>query len=739
VPFRRSRVGLRRTVTALVVAVLTVIALAELRRSNPDLVTEIRERTLDVYQRYYPRNYEDLPVRVVDIDEKSLARHGQWPWPRTRMAQLTRRLSDLGAAVVCFDVLFAEPDRSSPQRFLSELEHDDPGQLEQVHALLARLPDHDQVFAQTLKEASTVLGFAAIANRADQWPPVRSGLAFAGADPRTILRPMQGASTNLPLLNDAARGVGGISFNAGETSGVVRRIPMLFSNGTDVYPSLSVEALRVAFGANSVLVRSTGASGETHSGTAAIVGLRVGEISIPLTARGELWLYFDRNREARYVSAADVLDPAMDAAVRPKLEGRIVFVGSSSVGLFDNRVTPLGEEIPGVAIHAQATEQILSGTFLKRPDWADGLEISFTVAIGLTVTVLLLILGAQYSFLLGGLVSAATVAASWLAFTQAGILLDPIYPTASGLVVFLAIVGVLYIATDRERRFVRQAFGQYLAPELLKQLEDRPDVMRLGGEVRELTIMFMDIRDFTRISEQLSAPDLILFLNRLFSPLSEAIHAELGTIDKYIGDSIMAFWNAPVEIADHPARACRAGLRMIEAVRELSAQDAFGFRANGYDDLEVRIGVGINSGEACIGNMGSQRRFNYSVVGDAVNTAARLEHSCKTIGAELLISEQTALKVPHFASLEVGEIQLKGKSRPSKVFALVGDENVAASPEFRELSRHHKRLLAAIAAKDPVDARDALRACQALAPDLQIYARIESSLPAMESGNVVAA
>ena len=178
---------------------------------------------------------------------------------------------------------------------------------------------------------------------------------------------------------------------------------------------------------------------------------------------------------------------------------------------------------------------------------------------------------------------------------------------------------------------------------------------------------------------------------------------------------------------------------MIEAVRELSAQDAFGFRANGYDDLEVRIGVGINSGEACIGNMGSQRRFNYSVVGDAVNTAARLEHSCKTIGAELLISEQTALKVPHFASLEVGEIQLKGKSRPSKVFALIGDENVAASPEFRELSRHHKMLLEAIAAKDPVDARDALRACQALAPDLQIYARIESSLPAMESGNVVAA
>ena len=680
----------------------------------------------------------DLPVRVVDIDEKSLATYGQWPWPRTRVAQLTRRLADLGATVVCFDILFAEPDRSTPQRFASEIEYEDPQDLERVQSVLGRLPDHDQIFARAIEKSPTVLGFASTASATDSWPPVRSGLAFAGTDPKLVLQPMNGATTNLPLLNAVARGMGGISLNVGETSGVVRRIPLLFSNGSDVYPSLAVEALRVAFGADSILVRSTGASGEASGQQPAIVGLRVGDLQIPLTARGELWLYFDRNRQARYVSAADILDPAKAEDVRPQVEGQIVFVGTSAVGLLDNRVSPLGEEIPGVAIHAQAAEQILSGTFLKRPDWADGLEISLTVVIGLTVAVLLLVFGAQYSFLLGGLVTMVTMAASWLAFTRAGLLLDPIYPTGSGLAVFLAITGVLYITTDRERRFVRQAFGQYLAPELLTELEERPDVMRLGGEVRDLSIMFMDIRDFTGISERLSAPELIQFLNRLFAPLSDAIHAELGTLDKYIGDSIMAFWNAPVKIADHPVRACRAGLRMLEVVERLSAEDAFGFRASGRDELQIRIGIGINSGEACVGNMGSERRFNYSVVGDAVNIAARLESNCKAVGADLLISEQTALRVPDFATLEVGEIQLKGKSRPSKVFALLGDETFAQSLKFQELARHHAMLLDGIATHDPSNARVALAVCQRLAPELRIYAQFEHRVRALDSREQVA-
>jgi adenylate cyclase len=288
--------------------------------------------------------------------------------------------------------------------------------------------------------------------------------------------------------------------------------------------------------------------------------------------------------------------------------------------------------------------------------------------------------------------------------------------------VHLLVTGVLYVSTDGERRFVRRAFGQYLAPELLAKLERQPRGLVLGGEMREMSIMFMDVRGFTPISETLSATDLVHFLNTLLSPLSEAIQAQDGTIDKYIGDSIMAFWNAPVDVEDHAARACRAALRMGEIVREMNERDAFGFRAMGRRDLTVRIGVGINTGEACVGNMGSERRFNYSVIGDAVNTAARIEASCKAVGADLLVSEETMRAAPGFAVLEAGRVALKGKARPAALYALVGDESLGASAAFREFARLHERLIAAIDGGDAQAASVLVALCRRAAPvDLDAF------------------
>ena len=236
--------------------------------------------------------------------------------------------------------------------------------------------------------------------------------------------------------------------------------------------------------------------------------------------------------------------------------------------------------------------------------------------------------------------------------------------------------------------------------------------MRLGGEVRPLTIMFMDIRAFTPISETLSAADLVHFLNTLLSPLSDAIQAEEGTIDKYIGDSIMAFWNAPLDVTDHARRACRAALRMRTIVDELNAADAFGFRAAGRPELQVRIGVGINTGAACVGNMGSKSRFNYSAVGDAVNIAARIESCSKRYGVDLLISEETAGAVADFALLEVGQVHLRGKAKPTKLYALLGDDAVAQSAAFRDLAHLHGALLAALAAGDSRQAETLATICQ---------------------------
>jgi len=502
----------------------------------------------------------------------------------------------------------------------------------------------------------------------------------------------------------------------------------VFTDGNKLYPSLVAEALRVAQQQKSIVVRGTGASGEADTGNSrALIDLRIGDFKVPLTGEGEIFVYFDHDRPERYVPAKDVLDPAKTEALKPKLEGHIVYIGTSAAGLHDSWPTPLGEFVPGVSVHAHATEQILGQTFLYRPDWTLGAEILATILLGALLTWLLLKVGARFATFAGALIVVLGAGGSWLAFTQFGLLIDPVYPLISVSLAYFAVVGVLYVATDREKKFVRQAFGQYVAPELLAKIENAPDMLRLGGETRQITLMFMDVRDFTPISEGLTAVELVEFINRLLSPLSDTIQAELGTIDKYIGDAIMAFWNAPLDIPDHPVRACRAALKMRTVVETLNEQDAFGFRQRGWTDRTVRIGTGINTGVACVGNMGSERRFNYSAMGDVVNVTSRIESSCKILGFDIVVSNETAQFIPGFAMLEAGDYTLKGKSQALKLFALVGDEHVAQTPEFQDLQRYHQQLLKALQGGTKLEIDSALAGCRKLGGPLLVrfYDRLE--------------
>jgi len=698
-------------------ALVTLIALTALRTYEPRIVTETKERAFDTYQRMKPRQAkDDLPVRIVDIDEAALAAYGQWPWPRTRLAALTRRLGELGAGVVAYDIIFSEPDRTTPGRLASELGDADLPDRDNAVALLKSLPDHDTSFAQAMQATPTVLGFAATRRANETRPSVKTGLAVVGITPTRVLPPFRGAVANLPQLEDAAAGVGAINLSARDRAGVVRRLPMLMSDGARVYPSLAVEALRVAQGQKGIIVRGTGASGDADTGHAALLDMRIGQFRLPLTDDGEIWLYYERDHHDRTVSVKDVLDPAKTAEMRDRLEGTIVLVGTSASGLVDARATALGQIVPGVAIQAQLIEQILSQDFIDRPDWASGFEIVTTLLLGSLVAALVLVAGARFSLIACAVVFVGAIGGSWIAFAQFRLLIDPVYPSLATLLTYIAVERVLHTASDREKRFVRQAFGQYLAPDLLAQLERSPEGLRLGGEQRELSVMFMDVRGFTPISEALSATELVDFINTLLSPLSDAIQDELGTIDKYIGDSIMAFWNAPVDVPEHAARACRAALRMRAVVAGLNDDDAFGFAARGFADPVVRIGIGLNTGIACVGNMGSEKRFNYSAMGDVVNVAARIESASKSFGTDLLVSEDVAAAAPTLALLEAGEIMLKGKSRPTRLYALAGDDAYAASEAFAELSRRHSALLAALAADDARAAGTALSACQAAAP-----------------------
>lgn len=725
-----------KTAKVALVAVVVLSAVTFLRAIEPAFLAQMRERTFDVYQRLQPRPYGDFPVRVVDIDEASLAEFGQWPWPRTLLASLTKRLSELGAAVIAFDMIFAEPDRTSPQRLSATLNYNDEADSQFVKAFMSQLPDHDRVFADAIEQAPVVLGFAALPQANDRRPSVKAGLAIAGANPSDVLPQFHGAAMNLELLDKAASGIGAMNISGRDKSGIVRRVPMLFADANKVYPNLDLETLRVAQQQKSIIVRGTAASGEMDMGLPALLDLRIGQFQVPVTGSGEVWIYYDHDRPERYVSVKDVLDVSKDGEVRPRIDGQIILVGTSAAGWLDIWPTPLGELVPGTSIHAQTIEQILGQTFLSRPDWADGVEILATVLLGAALTYLLIILGAQYATLIGAVILGVGIGASWFAFSRFGLLLDPIYPSIGAISTYLAVVGVLYITTDREKRFVRRAFGQYVAPELLTKLEQAPQSMRLGGETREITLLFMDVRDFTPISEGLSAPELVEFMNHLLSPLSDAIQAEFGTIDKYIGDAIMAFWNAPIDVADHPTRACRAALRMRAVLAELNAQDAFGFRARGAHPSEVRIGIGLNTGVACVGNMGSERRFNYSAMGDVVNTTSRIESNTKLLGIDIVISDHTARAVPGYAMLEAGELTMKGKSHPVKLFGLVGDEKTAASAEFIELSRRHAELLDAIANNRPAEAAQALAQGRALGGELlaKFYDRFEEHIADISAG-----
>lgn len=661
------------------IGLVLVAALTLLRVSDPPLLRQIRDITFDEYQRITPRPFQNTPVRVIDIDEASLREFGQWPWPRDRLALLVQRLSDMGASAIAFDILFSEPDRLSPRTVMRDVAGVDP-------SLLRRLPDNDEAFAEAMEGHPVVLGFG-LSTDGTYRPPVKAGFAFTGESPFNAPPRLVAATPLRPQLQIAATGIGHISLNPGTYSSVVRRIPLLLTDGEQLYPNLAIEALRVAQGASTYVVAAAPDAPNT------LTSLKVGDFVVPVTSTGELWLYTSPDVAERYISAGKILAAeGPPADVSAAIEGSIVFVGTSSAGLQDIRTTALGQNVPGVSMHAQTVEQILSGRFLSRPDWADGLEILAIAVLGIVLVIVTTFVSPAFALLCGMLMTILALAASWFAFSQWGLLFDPLALIVSGSIVHFSATSFRILVIDRERREVRRAFGQYLSPSLLYRIEHTPGALRLGGDDRELTVMFVDVRGFTSLSERLQPAEVVRFLNTLLDALSRHVVANEGTLDKFIGDSIMAFWNAPVDVGDHPRKAMRAALQMRETMAQLNKADAFGFGP----EYQVAIGIGIHTGLACVGNMGAEARFNYSAVGDAVNVAARIESCCKEVGFDILASETTAMALPGFALLDAGSLGLKGKSSRSRLYAVVGDEVEGGSEAFHGLLHAHAALVEAL-------------------------------------------
>ena len=693
-----------KTLVIFVICALLLAAAREARLADYPLMQAVRNLTFDSFQRLKPRAPTAFPIRIVDVDEASILANGQWPWPRTRLATLVEKVTAAGAAVIAFDMVFSEPDRTSPKAVLEGLSLDDADTVQALGAMLSKLPDNDDVFAQKLAKTTAVMAFFGVDGPSVNALQPKAAYSYLGVDPAEALPSLEGSIGNLEALQRPASGIGAATLNQTTRDDVIRAVPMFFKVGSDTYPNLGLEALRVALQADTFLLKTTEASGEIGLGKVALTHAKMGDLVFPLTADGKLQMYFSPHDPERLVSAQSVFSEPVEA-LREKFEGHIVFVGASATGLEDIRTNALGETVPGVSIHAQIADQILSNTFLNRPDWARGAEIMMMIVTTGIIVLVLPFAGAVISGVVGGLVAVLTFLTCWLSFSWYGLLIDPVFPMLTGAAIFLIATLLMYALTEREKKFVRSAFQQYLAPDLLKRLEQNPELLRLGGEIRHMTIMFMDIRGFTPISEKLTPEELVTFLNTLLSPLTDVILKYEGAIDKYIGDSIMAFWNAPLDVDDHATKACQAALEMLETTARMNAEDAFGFGKGGKDLGEVQIGIGISTGRGCVGNMGSKQRFDYSVVGDTVNIASRVESSCKAVGWPILLSQSTAEESKNLALLEAGEISLKGKSLPEPLFALIGDQEMSKSDHYRTLRHHHMKVVDAL---NDATQRDAL-------------------------------
>jgi adenylate cyclase len=682
------------------VAILVLALLA--RNADFKPIERLRLALFDEYQRLSPAPYEDAGVRIVDLDDETLRRIGQWPWPRTQVAELVDRLAELGAAVVAFDVVFAEPDRTSPQR-LVHFWFGDSAPRGLVDELVKRLPDHDDVLAKAIAKMPTVLGVVLIPDPTEQPFKAKWGIAQAGDDPRLFLASFPGVISNLPELTEAAKGLGNINTDT-DYDGTVRRVPLFYtlsraSGPAEIVPSLSVEAVRLAFGAPGFLFKSSNANklqaiaGETFG----IDSVKIGNRIVPTDAKGRVWLHDTGPVAERIVPAWKVLQ---GQAKEEDIKGTIVFVGTSAAGLKDLRATPLDATAPGVVAHARVAEQIVLDDFLDRPALADQAELLYLLAFGIVLIVLMPRWGPFPCAAIAIVAIAGAFGASWFAYTRHAMLIDPLYPSLATLTLYLASSLLVFLRTESERKRVRDQFGQYLAPALVERLAKDPSQIKLGGETRDMTVLFCDIRGFTSISETMDAAELIRFLNRFLTPMTEIIQRRRGYVDKYMGDAIMAFWNAPLDDPDHAPHAARASLEMIAGLENLNITWAEEAKTQGQKFQPLGIGIGLNTGPLSVGNIGSDLRKNYSVIGDDVNLASRLEGQSKTYGVPIVIGENTRARLDGFAALELDLLRVKGKQRPVRVFALLGDEKVAGEVWFRAISEAQAAMLRSYRAGD---------------------------------------
>ena len=681
-----------------------------LRVADPGPLQSLRFTTFDIYQQIKPRELTPMPVSILDIDDKSLEAIGQWPWPRDRVAAMVDAATAAGAVALAFDIVFSEPDRLSPRQFV----RDNPTLAVGLTNDLEDLSDNDQILADAFKASRIVVGQTSVrtgrSNREVKREMVEVPHALIGPDPMPYIQKFPDIVQNLPVLEESAAGRGVFSVRP-DGDGVYRRIPVAMAVQGEYRLGLAPELLRVATGAQPFAIRTN---------EAGIEGIVVARQLVSTAADGTVWPYLTPSSAERYVSAVDLMSGAMPQG---RLSGHLVLVGTSAIGLEDFRATPLGVNMAGVEIHAQLLENILTDSLLYRPNYAIAIELVATFALGLLVVILAPAVSARV--LVGGSVVLLVGYGvfSWYEFSANRQLIDASFPILASALGIIFVATVNYLREERQRRQIRTAFGQYVSPDLVEQLSENQDSLTLGGETRELTLLFSDVRGFTAIAEQFKddPASLTALMNQFLTALSDGILETGGTIDKFMGDAVMAFWNAPLDHPDHPDSACRAALRMIDEVNSLNAKRKARAEERGQEHLPLNVGIGINSGPCVVGNMGSDTRFDYTALGDPVNVASRLEGQSRYYGLNVILGFSTAQFVMgSLAVLEIDMVRVVGKALPENIFALVGDETLRDQPEFQKLFRVLSQMQIAYREQDWTTAETFLKDAEPLANALEI-------------------
>lgn len=687
--FRRIR-GAKLRLALLATGLAVTAAITALHWSQPRWLGFLDYKVYDILLAQRPKQAPTGRVVIVDLDEKSLSEVGQWPWPRYQVALLLGRLKQYGVLATGLDIVFSEPDRTSPERIRRELAG--LGVNMDFTGLPEGLRDNDRLLAENLSGGPNVLGYfftysardSAAKEESCALPPPRVALKRApGAlDAPVAIAQAYAPVCPLPELSQAS-GWAGFFNSFPDRDNVVRWAPLAISWKGAVYPSLAVSTLMRAFGAKSAVLS---VEPNPYGGQDMAYSLDLGPLGrrrVPLDKHGNILLdYRGKSRTFPYVSAVDVMRGTVP---RQTLEGKIVFVGTSVRGLEDVRATPLDQVYPGVEAHATVADMILSGKYLRRPLDAWYLELALLAVFGLGVTVQLMFSRSLWAGAVSLLAGTGMWYGSVLAMNRLDLYISPLSPLMALAVNFTLITFLKFLSEERKRRFIQSAFGHYLSPQVVAQLVAEPEKLNLTGEEKEVSILFSDVRGFTTISEKLTPTQVVDLLHEYLTPMTRLITANSGTMDKFIGDAIMAFWNAPADVEGHPGLAVNTALAMLTELDRLNV----GFRAKyGFG---IQIGIGLHKGAVRVGNFGSSDLFDYTIIGDNVNLGSRLEGLTKYYHQRLLVTGAMREAAGEgFAWREVDRVLVKGKHEPVTIHTVRAGDVSLDLAEWNEALRLYR-------------------------------------------------